>query len=403
MRIVQTARRQIFAAVFLLAATPCFSRDINLDEIYIKKSSPILTRLLSAKLDCYEAVGAHFVDRDIVFARWQGGNTLVYIKELSGDINIVYRYQLSVRRRTELMRFEGALSAAAISRDGRFLALKRMRANGNTVPTAELLLVDTVSGTAHSIKSNYYFQDFTFSPTGNSLIYETDRGIVRYSPEFRTSKLILARSVYNAVRISANPCLAYESPDASQLLVINGGGGRYAARFFVHGKPDAAIEDISSTSELFWTDSQSIAYRTGYTAHYGVKIFNVETNSIKVLEDTSLNTNIFFSPDARILSFLSGQMINTYNVTDGILIRGVLEGEDVVFSPSGNRFVSLLYKKLFVVERVALMQKSIELKRLGQQIILFYSEASKTPSCWENNFSRDYIAQKISAYTEMIK
>ena len=66
-------------------------RDINLDSIYIDANSNLSKRLSTYKVESYEKAGAHFVDRNVIFADWINGSEVVYAKEFS-NVNIIYKY-----------------------------------------------------------------------------------------------------------------------------------------------------------------------------------------------------------------------------------------------------------------------------------------------------------------------
>ena len=73
------------------------ARDINLDAIYLNTGSPLYEKLLEKKVEAYQAANAEFIDRDVIFASWGDGSTILYIKELP-KLNVAYAYDRGSRK-----------------------------------------------------------------------------------------------------------------------------------------------------------------------------------------------------------------------------------------------------------------------------------------------------------------
>ena len=103
------------------------------------------------------------------------------------------------------------------------------------------------------------------------------------------------------------------------------------------------------------------------------------------------------------ISFLKGQVIQIYNISDSRLINTGIEGEDVSFAPGKNSFISLIYKKLFIVDLNSLVKKRIELKRSWISILKVYRDLINRKSEYSNEFSAHYVNRKIRVYSNLIK
>ena len=80
-----------------------------------------------------------------------------------------------------------------------------------------------------------------------------------------------------------------------------------------------------------------------------------------------------------------------------------LEGEDISFSPDGNRFVSLYLKKLFLTSVATIRKKNIEMAKIGQRISSLYRQILGSPGDLANEYSSEYVRKKLSAYDRIRK
>lgn len=393
---------KIVFVLSLFCASGAWARDINLDEIYIKKSSDYLKKLAADKLDTYQKVGATFVCRDVIFAQWISGSELLYIREIpASDCNIFYRYHLRKRTSIEICRVYGFITIARMSASSRYLAAKRIVQKNGIIPEGEMIILDVRTGTISVNRSLSPFLDFSFSPDGNSLIFEKAEGIVEYFPQSGFTRVLLRKPGYSDILISKGPSIAWQSPDKTKMLVVNGSGGNYKGMIFSGGK-QFPIEGISSSSEIFWLNNQRIVFRKGYAGNYSVIDYNInKKQGIPILKQ-SFNTNIFFSGHSDIISFLREQIIYLYSITDSRMTNTGLEGEDISFAPGGSMFISLIYKKLFVVNINTVNRRRIELKRSWKSILASYMNLKDQKQEFDNEYSAYYINRKIRVYSDLM-
>lgn len=387
---------------FCFYTSGILARDINLDEIYIKKSSNYLKKLTVDKLDTYQKVNATFVCRDVIFAQWISGNEILYIREYPAfDNNIVYKYHLRKRSNIELCRLQGVITIARMSTGSGYLVVKRMVQKTGIIPEGEMVILDIKSGSVSVNRSPSAFLDFSFSPDGNSIIFEKGEGIVEFFPLTGFTRVLLRKASYSDVVISQNPSIAWQSPDKRKILVINGSGGNYKG-MIISGGRSFSIDGISSSSEIFWIDNQRIVFRKGYAGNYSVIDYNINNKQGIPLLKQSFNTNIFFSRHSNMISFLKEQIIYLYSITDNRMINTGLEGEDISFAPGSNMFISLIYKKLFVVNMNTIKRKHIELKRSWKSILATYMDLKGQRYEFENEYSAYYINRKIKVYSDLV-
>lgn len=374
------------------------ARDINLDEIYIKTSSPYLSRLTLGKLDAYQKVGALFVDRDVAFAGWISGDDIVYIREVPGtDINIVNRYRPRTMKASEIARISGVLTTARIGAGGKLMVVKRFVTGSDIVPRGETLILHLPSGRTTVIRSGYAFLDFSIAPEGDSVLYEAEGGFTELFPETGRRKIVLKKSSYADVVTANNPPLCLLSPDRQGMLLLSGGGGQYAAKVIMRGV-SFPLRGITSAAEVFWLDNRTIAFRGGYAGSFTVMVYDTVSRRTSRIAGPSFNTNIIFSPHPKILTFLRDQVIQILAI--GKIYSAGIEGEDVTFDPYGNRFTALLGRRLFVVNLQTLKKKGIELGRARDSLLALYRELRDRKQEMENEYSPEYIARKIGVYRE---
>lgn len=385
-----------------ILSTGLLARDINLDDIYIKNTSLNYKKLVLEKLETYKKIRAAFVDNNVIFAYWISGDEIIYIKEsISLNTNFVFRYRPRDRRALELCRLSGAVTVAKTILNGKYLVIKRLIQAKSIIPHGEMVIVDLRSGRMRIRKSPYAFLDFSIAPEGNSILIENAKGISELAFDNSVQRVLLKRNEYSDIIISDNPCIAYISPDRKRILVVNGSGGNYRAKLITDNGKNIRIGEISSSSEVFWTDNFSFVYRTGYAGNFSVVKYNVYNNKKSYLLKGSYNTNIICSRNAEIISFLKEQLIHLYDNSEKNVVNTGLEGEDVSFDPNGNRFVALLYKKLFIINKNKIKKLNIELKRSWKQLYAIYKDMIDKKQYFKNNYSRYYIKRKIGLYRDL--
>ncbi|MGV7927963.1 MAG: hypothetical protein AB2L13_03490 [Spirochaetota bacterium] len=394
--------RASVACICLLLPAALFARDINLDELYFRKDSLRAQRLAIQKLDTYQSVQAHLVDRNIVFAGWLSGSELFYIQEVPGlATNILFLYNVDRQRRTERARIPGIVTAVRASSDGSFLALKRLIHRNDVVPSGETVIYSLRTGKTDILPTPTGFLDFDI-PTGEPvLVYETSAGITEYRPDNGSTRLIMEKRRYADTAVPGGTTMAFLSPDRRNTLVISGGGGNYSARLY-GGRTSLPVSGISSASETFWLNAHTFAFRSGAPGGFSVRRYDVRSRTAVTLLSSSLNTSLGYSPHSATLSFLNDQVICLHSVRDGKTMLTGIEGEDVSLSPPGNRFISIFNKRLFIVNIELVKKNELLMRRSWTAILTAYRELALEKRYWENEYSLDYIRRKIRLYTSLI-
>ncbi len=379
--------------------TEAYSRDIDLDAIYLNSTSPYYSRLLEKKITAYQAVNSQLIDRDVSFASWADGFNIIYIRELP-DLNIVCLHNRKTQTRTELLRLGGTITAAKTSLNGRYLYVKRFRNDRNLERSGETIVFEIRSRKANTLESNYPFIDFSLSSSGNEVLYETGKGIVEYFPDTRNKNIILGRNEYSDIISAHSPTIAYMSPNRKKMLLVNGSGGSYAAKIISHGR-SYKLHGVSSCSEIFWINNNQVAFRKGNSGNYTVNMHDVESQRTTVLGGRSLNTNLQFSCLSKMVSFLQDQVIQLYDVRRNAVFMIGLEGEDLSFSPDGSKFISLYLKKLFLSDINQIKKKNLELVKNSTQIRDLYKNILDSRGDWLNEYTPEYLRKKISVYARL--
>jgi hypothetical protein len=380
-------------------STVLYARDINLDSVYINAESGLYSRLLEKKIEAYQAAGSQFVDRDVIFANWGDGNTILYVKE-APRINVINSFNRATRRSRELFRVTGTITAVKSSANGRYLFIKRLIEVEQSVPRGETQVLDVYAKKTATLESVYPFLDFSLAPGGNSILIETGDGIVEYFPDTGRRNRVVPRKDYADILQPSAPAIAYQSPNRKQVVVACGSGGSYRGKMISYGR-SWLVPGITSASELFWVDNNLLVYRRGYAGNFSVHLYDTAAQKTSELLNNSLNTNIQFSVYPKIISFLQDQVIHVYDIRRIENITIGLEGEDVSFSPDGNRFISLYLKKLFITSMAAVKKKNIELAKTAKEIMTLYQNLLGSRKDMANEFSPEYIRKKISVYSKI--
>ena len=386
----------LFAALSIQAA---HSRDIDVDAIYISKSSPVYRALHEKKMGVYQEISSTLIDSGVAHAVWSTGNDIVYVKE-AGPVNIIYVYDRKNLRRKELGRIDGTVTSALMSQSGRYLFLKQLTIPPSGEPASRRIIIAAATGRKSVSPSSYPFMDFSIVPGSDSIIRHSASGIAEFDPDLGTERTILDLSAYRPVIAPNGVTIPYYSPNRKKLLVISGSGGEYGAQVFYRGNK-SPVNGITSASEVFWLDNESIIFRVGSMGDFGARVLNVKTGRTDVIARGSLNTNIRFSPLPKIVSLLINQVLHIYDHRTGTLMNCGIEGEDASFSPDGIRFITLLSGKLLMTSLDTLKGSGHILKKNAASLTSLYREAEKNPRIWNNEFSREYIRKKISAYDRL--
>lgn len=376
-----------------------YARDINLDSVYIDADSSLYNRLLEKKIEAYQAAGSQFIDRDVIFASWGDGNTILYVKE-APRINVITLFNRATRRHQELFRLTGTITAVKSSANGRYLFIKRLIEVEQSVPRGETQVLDIYAKKSVILGSVYPFLDFSLAPGGNSILIESGEGIVEYFPDTGRRNRVVQRKDYADILQPGAPAIAYQSPNRKQVVVACGSGGSYRGKIISSGR-SWQVPGITSASELFWVDNNLLVYRKGYPGNFSVHLYDAAARKSSELLSNSLNTNIQFSVYPKIISFLQDQVIHAYDIRRVENITIGLEGEDVCFSPDGNRFISLYLKKLFITSMATVKKNNIEMAKTAKEIMNLYQNLLGSSKEMANEFSPEYIRKKISVYSKI--
>ena len=372
------------------------AKDIDLDGIYIKKESTLYRQLADAKIDAHLAVKSLYIDKDVIFSEWISGNEILYIRELN-ESNILYIYNQWEHVKNEILRIPGTITSILLSADGRYLFLKRLLITDENLPRGETLTLNLRTARLLVEKSPHFFMNLTLAPGGNTIFYEDDDGIVEFNPDLNVKSLVYPSHTYSDIVSSKYNTLAYISPNRQKTLFINGSGGLYNAKV-LSKEGGVIIKGLSSSTEICWLNNNRLAYRLGFSGNYSIIIHDIRKGTSANIMNNSLNTNLHYSPHAGILTFLKNQIIHFYRTHDNAIINIGIEGEDIFFSPDGNRFISLLYKKLFLTQVNYIEKRNIMLKNNSKIILGLYRSLMRRNDFWANEYSYSYIIRKIDDY-----
>lgn len=395
-------RRSLFlylAIALLCTKDPAFSRDINLDAIYLDSRSPAYARLIEKKLDAYQAAQSQFIDRNVIFAVWIDGITVLYIREVA-DLNIVTAFNRNTRSASEMCRIEGTIVAVKPSSNGKYLFIKRLRQGKDLIPFGETVTLDTAARTVTAGRPSYPFIDFSLSASGNALLTETSEGIQEFSPDTGSRMLVLKKSSYADIASPGTPALAYFSPNGTKTLILSGSGGSYRSKLITPGA-SWLLEGVTSASEISWINNNQFIYRSGGPGNYLLKLYDTTKRNSSRLVDNSLNTNLQFSGKPKMAAFLKDQIIQVFDIRKNDITTTGLEGEDVLFSPDGNRFLSLFQKRLFIANFYTVKKKSMELIKNSREILGMYRALLSSRDGWANDYTGDYLRKKIAVYQKI--
>ncbi len=383
----------------LFINVPLFSRDIDLDRIYINSSSSIYKQIIQYKEKLYSEIFSIEVDTGVIFSAWTGTDKILYIKE-AGTLNIGYEYNMKSRKKRELHRFRGNITTAMLSHRGNILAVKTLYYSG-TKPVAQNIYINIATNAIIQEPSSTMFRDMTFYPGSDYLLISGSKGIYKFSPFSKTRELIIPEIEFNDMIKKGDSISAHFSPDKTKVLVLSGGGGSYKGRLFTDSGT-TTITGISSNLDLLWIDNNRFAFRSGSAGNYSVKFYEINKVKEHTLLNGTLNPDIHYSQDAGILTFLDNQIINIFHVNKGKKIHTGIEGEEVYFSPDGIKFTSIYQGKLWITNLNMLLRKGLEIRRSADAIATLYNKALNNKNLHENSYSENYIKLKIKLYKNIV-
>ena len=384
------------SAAILLNIQSALPRDIDLDSIYIKNSSPYFQKLFELKLEAYQKVDSQLIDRDVVFADWTNGFEILYIKEVK-SINIAFLYNRKSRASLELFRFTGTPTIMKMAYGGRYCLIKRILVEESGLPTGDGFCYDIISKSKWQLPGTYPFLDFTLSPSGGSLLHENLSGITEIDISTKQSGVLIQKEMYADIISPGSPSMVFLSPNRKNMVVLGGSGGNYSARIFYANKT-WSFNDIGSISEFFWISNHAFVYRKGVPGNFSVNVYEMKTRSSSIIMGDSFHTSINFSSNAKMISFLKDQVIHCYSLRENKIINTGIEGDDVSFSPDGNRFVSLLRHRLFMSDIAKTIKKQQELNSVNRSLADLYRNLQSMKSSWENEYTPVYIKRKLALY-----
>ncbi len=398
------AKYLVPAAVLLLVCTAfsnrfVYAKGISLDSVYISRTSPVYTRLLHARLDSYSAVSASYADNSIISAEWINGNDIIYIKELDSRVNRVYRYSIHSRKKRNIHSFRGTLIAERILQKAGFMVIKYF--DTGHPPRVKTILLDCSSGKAAQLPLKRPAIDFTVTPGGSSVLFHSKKGIYSLNTSTRTHQLKVPSATLRNYSSGNSPVLLFPSPAGNNLLYLAGEAGSYRG-IIKSGKKTSSIKDISSSTELFWTGNSSIIYRNGGPGSYNVVLHDISTGRSKYLLKGSFDTCITYQHDAHTAAFCRDQMLYLYNTGTGDTNFTGLETDEVRVAPGGQYLSSLLYGKLFILNRNRLLKKQIILGRFWKKMLSLYTYAGKKREWHKNGYTSRYITRRKENYRDLL-
>jgi hypothetical protein len=389
-------KRILLLSFFLLAVLPLHGKDIDLDRIYIKEDSRFYRQLLHRKIDAHKAIHSLFVDRDVTFAHWISGKEIIYIKELTGS-NVIIRYSLIHHKREEVFRFKGTVTFCQVSNNKRYLFIKRFLSRKEDFPRGETILLNIKQRKVITLNTAHLFVDFTQSPKGYSIIYETGRGFIEHYPVTGIKRLVCRRIKYADIIRKNGVNMLYYSPNRLKKLIISGSGGYYMAKVITRRRT-WKIRNLTSATEIAWINNRYFFYRSGAPGYYSLNLYDTVKRRSRRIISHSLNTNLNYSFNAGIAAALKNQVVHIYRISEKRLINLGFEGEDISFSPDGNRFTSLLFKKLFITNVYSIDKHSLLLKKNSEMILEIYRELLRKKGDWANEYTARYLKKKIAEY-----
>lgn len=387
--------------LFFLINVPLFPRDIDLDAIYLEKNSGIYRQLITAKEKLYTDISSMFIESNVIFAEWSGGEDIIYIREFSG-LNIVYSYTRSNRKKEEIARFEGTVTSAFLNRTGNMLYVKTLFYNDNAEAESESIMVDVKTKSLTKKKSGFLFLEFTLHPSGYGIVYQTGEGIVKKDSLNGEGKLLVRREALGTSFNGGDPVLAFISPDEKKTILVSGSGGTYRAKVLT---PSGTIDvnGVSSNSDLRWIDNSRFIYRSGGGGDYSVRVYNITSGKSKEILTGTLNPDINFSEIPGIITCLDNQMITVFSRDLKNRIDTGIEGEESYFSPDGRKFTSIYLGKLYINSLNMIQKYKIEIRRNAENLLSLYRSAAKNKESWQNDYTPEYINKKVRQYEKFLK
>jgi hypothetical protein len=387
--------------ILLIINVPLSARDIDLDAIYMKSGSRIYTDIVASKEKIYSDISSLFIDSNVIFSSWSGGDDILYIKEFRG-INIIYLYSRGTFEKREMGRFPGTVTAAVNNARGNLVTFKSIFYNDEAEAESRNIHIDLVTGKIVEEKSGSLFLDFSAHPSAREIIKQGRDGIFRRDPFTGTSSKLVPAGDYSDMQCQGDPVIAHISPDGKNRLLVCGSGGSYNARL-IQKDSRRDINGIASAGDIRWIGNSRFVYRSGGAGDYSVRVFDTIRGSSFELVSGTMNPDIRFSERAGIITCLDNQIINIFSSDLNSRIETGIEGEETSFSPDGRKMISIYRGKLYVTSLTMLEKYQIEIRRNAANLLDLYRKASTSKNDWENAFTPEYLDKKISQYSKFLK
>ncbi len=385
----------------LLINVPLKARDIDLDAIYLKSSSKIYSDIISAKEKLYSDISSLFIDSNVIYSAWSGGDDILYIKEFRGT-NIAYLYSKKNLSRKELTRFPGTVTSTVNNSRGNFITFKTIYYNNNAEAESRMIHIDLTTGNILEEVSGSLFLDFSAHPSSSGIFKQGKDGIFLRNPFTGAASRVVTEDQYRDMQCQGEPIIAYISPDERKRLLVCGSGGNYNARV-VTGDDKKEITGIASGSDIRWISNTMFVYRSGGGGDYSVRIYDTKKNISYSIISGTMNPDIHFSEKAGLLTCLDNQLINIFTYDLKHRIETGIEGEETSFSPDGRKLISIYRGRLYVTSLTMLEKYQIVIRRSAKNLLTLYRKASETRGSWENDFTPEYLSKKISLYEKFLK
>jgi len=394
---------KVFYLILLLFVVnvPLFSRDIDLDAVYLEKNSSLYREITSVKEKLYSRISSLYIDSNVIFAQWYNGDEIVYIKEFS-QLNIVYKYSRKSRAKEEIIRFSGNVTYADLNRSGNFIYAKVLHLDDNGAARSESVVINIKSREITKKNSKFLFIDYTMHPSEDSVISESKDGIIKTSLRSFESKLIIPRNKYDDIATGNDPVLAYISHDEKKTAILTGSGGSYKTRI-ITDQGTQVLNGVSSGSDFRWIDNNRFVYMSGGGGNYSVKVYDVTAKKSKELISATLNPDINYSDKPGIITALENQIIIVIPRDLNSRVETGIEGEESYFSPDGRRFTSIYLGKLYASSLNMIEKYRLDIRRSAEELIRLYRKAAGMQSVWNSDYSREYINKKIKQYDKFLK
>jgi len=283
----------------------------------------------------------------------------------------------------------------------RYIFLKQITIGPSGMPRSSRLMISFETGTVSSTASDYPFADYSMVPGEDSILYHSARGICEYGPDSGTEKRIIPLSEYHAIIVKDGITVPFYSPNRKKVLVVSGTGGEYSA-MVISGTKKSMLRGVSSAGEIFWIDNDRVLFRKGSMGDFSACIHDLRSGKSLALVTGSLNTNISYSPVAKVVTVLANQLLHLYDIRANSLLNCGIEGEDASFSPDGARFVTLISKKLMLTNIHSVKKNGYLQKKYAETLIRIYDNALKDPDSWNNTYTPEYIKKKIMVYRKLL-